>query len=158
MGNFDWVNEIKPSFVDFIKQYYSTNGQYTVLIDSISMEEQLTMIDKLYDHGFSWIRGHGRYDTSRLKTPLLYLDTKAMVLAWDELPSTYVDLTHNYFLDDETKESTEIPKEDFFTALGMGVNGVNESEEIDGLEWIRNFPTSRRSYKKVFKNLFKTLK
>ncbi len=142
MGNFDWVNEIKPSFVDFIKQYYSTNGEYKVLIDSISMEKQLIMMDKLYDHGFSWRGGHGRYDTSRLKIPLLYLDTKSMTLAWDELPSTYADLTHNHFLDDEDKESTEIPteipKEDFFTALGMGVNGVNESEEIDGLEWIRD--------------------
>jgi len=135
MGDFSWIEEIEPSFIDFIKQYGSENGEYSVLINDISMEEQLTMMDKLYDHGFHWRGGHGRYDTSRLKIPVIHLRTDTMELQWDSIQMV-------------GQNSTKIPTEEFFRSLGMSVDNISESnelkriirEEINDFSWIEPNP------------------
>jgi len=110
--------------VSFLKQYQSEGETYKVWIEGISMEDQLIMMDKLYDHGFQWRGGHGRYNTSSIKIPILYLVTDTMEIEWDN----YKNGNNRDAFEDREDEvpKSEIPTDDFFEALGMGVSNINE--------------------------------
>ena len=136
VDDFDWIKDVSSDFMSFLKQNPSENGIYKIWIEGISMEDQLTMMDKLYDHGFQWRGGHGRYDTSFVNIPILYLETDTMEIQWDrgeDNRDTFEDREY------ETPK-TQIPTDDFFKVLGMSVNNINESDELD---WIRDTVTTK---------------
>jgi hypothetical protein len=148
-NDFDWTEDIKGDFMSFLKQYPSENGIYKVWVNGISMEEQLTMMDKLYDEGFQWRGGWGRYDTSNINIPILYIETPTMELQWDGGDNP--EDTKNIFLrrDDREREyemeKTVIPTEEFFDALGMNVN-VSSLNESNDFEWTEYAPAVNKQY------------
>lgn len=130
MDDFDWVRDVSSDFMSFLKQYQSEGDIYKVWVEGISMEDQLTMMDKLYDHGFQWRGGHGRYDTSFVNIPILYLVTDTMEIEWDsgeDNRDTFEDREYE-------RPKTQIPTDDFFNALGMSVSNINESNDLD---WVK---------------------
>ena len=136
MDDLDWVRDVSSDFMSFLKQYQSEGDIYKVWVEGISMEDQLTMMDKLYDHGFQWRGGHGRYDTSFVNIPILYLETDTMEIQWDsgeDNRDTFEDREY------ETPK-TQIPTDDFFNALGMSVSNINESDE---LEWVKDVKSNQ---------------
>lgn len=140
MDDFDWVRDVSSDFMSFLKQYQSEGDIYKVWVEGISMEDQLTMMDKLYDHGFQWRGGHGRYDTSFVNIPILYLVTDTMEIEWDsgeDNRDTFEDREYE-------RPKTQIPTDDFFNALGMSVSNINESNNFD---WVDNSePTMTNIY------------
>ena len=136
VDDFDWIKDVSSDFMSFLKRHPSENGIYKIWIEGISIEDQLTMMDKLYDHGFQWRGGHGRYDTSFVNIPILYLETNTMEIQWDrgeDNRDTFEDREY------ETPK-TQIPTDDFFKVLGMSVNNINESSE---LEWIKDVKSNQ---------------
>ena len=136
VNDFDWIKDVSSDFMSFLKRHPSENGIYKIWIEGISIEDQLTMMDKLYDHGFQWRGGHGRYDTSFVNIPILYLETDTMEIQWDrgeDNRDTFEDREY------ETPK-TQIPTDDFFKVLGMSVNNINESDELD---WIKDVKTNQ---------------
>ena len=136
VDDFDWIKDVSSDFMSFLKRHPSENGIYKIWIEGISIEDQLTMMDKLYDHGFQWRGGHGRYDTSFVNIPILYLETDTMEIQWDrgeDNRDTFEDREY------ETPK-TQIPTDDFFKVLGMSVNNINESDELD---WIKDVKTNQ---------------
>ena len=136
VNDFDWIRDVSSDFMSFLKRHPSENGIYKIWIEGINIEDQLTMMDKLYDHGFQWRGGHGRYDTSFVNIPILYLETDTMEIQWDrgeDNRDTFEDREY------ETPK-TQIPTDDFFKVLGMSVNNINESDELD---WIKDVKTNQ---------------
>ena len=136
INDFDWIRDVSPDFMSFLKRHPSENGIYKIWIEGISIEDQLTMMDKLYDYGFQWRGGHGRYDTSFVNIPILYLETNTMEIEWDrgeDNRDTFEDREY------ETPK-TQIPTDDFFKVLGMSVNNINESDELDDFGWANSNP------------------
>jgi len=139
VDDFDWVRDVSSDFMSFLKHYPSENGIYKIWIEGISMEDQLTMMDKLYDHGFQWRGGHGRYDTSFVNIPILYLETDTMEIQWNKGHAE--EYNRDTFEDREYETpKTQIPTDDFFEALGMSVSNINESDE---LEWIKDVKSNQ---------------
>ena len=136
VNDFDWIRDVSSDFMSFLKRHPSENGIYKIWIEGISIEDQLTMMDKLYDHGFQWRGGHGRYDTSFVNIPILYLETDTMEIQWDRGEDN-----RDAFEDREYETpKTQIPTDDFFKVLGMSVNNINESDELD---WIKDVKTNQ---------------
>jgi hypothetical protein len=139
VNDFEWVENVEANFLSFLKQYSSegpNTGKYKIWIDGISMEDQLTMMNKLYDQGFQWRGGHGRYNTSFANIPILILNTDTMEIEWNQ---SEAGDNWDAFQDREYETpKTQIPTDEFFDMLGMNVTNIKPMiSESNDFDWVK---------------------